>query len=71
MKQPVRLAKEENYSKMEVFCMKYSPIIVFFLLILLAALIIALIFAFLDVTSAGNITMVESGNYYNHLKDVI
>jgi len=71
MKQPARLQKQEEFGWMDIFCSKYGHIIVFLLIILLLVLIATVILAFIDMGTTGNITMVESGNYYNHLKDVV
>ena len=75
MKEPVRLAKEtqDNTTSFDVFLgvlNQYSPYIVLALIIILILLIILLVFA---VAQAGgaNVTMMESGNYYYHLQDVI
>jgi len=72
---PVRLAKEthDNTTSFDVFLgvlIRYSPYIVLALIIILILLIIMLVFA---VAQAGgaNMTMVESGNWYNHMQDVI
>ena len=72
MKQPARLAKHQE-SAWELFCMKYSRIIIFALMILLLLFIGIIVAAFIDIATAHNSTvvMVESGNYYNHLQDVI
>ena len=69
---PARLGKQsEELGVMETFCQKYAHIIVFFLIILILILVAAVVIACIDMANAGNMTMVESGNYYNHLKDVI
>ena len=71
--QPVRLDKKEDFGRMELFCNKYSHIIVFFLIILLFVLIAMLVIAFINMGTTGNVTMTmtESNQYYYHLKDVI
>ena len=53
--------------------MKYSRIIIFALMILLLLFIGIIVAAFIDIATAHNntVVMVESGQYYNHLKDVI
>jgi len=68
---PARLNKKEDAIFM--FRGKYGHIIVPILLIVLIILIIALCIAFIDIATAHNntVVMVESGQYYNHLKDVI
>ena len=73
MREPVRLAKpEDDDMDFDILRLldKYSPYIIVALIVILVLLIIALVFA---VAHAGgaNITMVESGNWYNHLQDVI
>ena len=72
MSSPKSLKKAEEKT-MEAFLMKHANIILPILIIVLLFLIIALVIAFIDISSAHNntIVMVESGNYYNHLKDVI
>ena len=67
------LRKKEEVSVMdriESFLQNYATYILLFLIFVLVLLIIAL---FLSIADASHTTpvMVESGNYYNHLKDVI
>ena len=76
MPSPKSLQKQEEISMMvefESFLFKYVHIIIPMLFVILLILIIATIIAIVDISSAHNqtIVMVESGNYYNHLKDVI
>lgn len=77
MSSPARLQKEtEDLSlmvKIEIFLNRHVNILLPILIIVLLFLIIALVMTFIDMSSAHNTTvvMVESGNYYNHLKDVI
>lgn len=76
MPYPKSLQKQEEISMMvefESFLFKYVHIIIPILFVILLILIIATIIAIVDISSAHNqtIVMVESGNYYNHLKDVI
>lgn len=71
MSKPVRLSKEQNtMSGWESFLQRNSPYILLILFIVLLILIIATIIAVAHM-GGGNITMVESGNYYNHFADVI
>lgn len=71
MKQPARLNKKQDAAFR--LCGKHAHIIVPFLIILLVILIIMLFAVFIDIATAHNntVVMVESGQYYNHLKDVI
>lgn len=76
MSSPKRLCKAEEVSIMdliEIFLNRYAYILLPILIMLLLFLIIALAVAVIDITSAHNtsVVMVESGNYYNHLNDVI
>jgi len=68
---PARLNKKEDAIFM--FRGKYGHIIVPFLIILLIILMLVLFAVIIDIATAHNNTMVmvESGQYYNHLKDVI
>lgn len=72
MSSPVRLQKVEDVSitqKIETFLLRYAYILLplcFIVLLILIALVIAVA---IDISSAN--PMVESGNYYNHFKDVI
>lgn len=71
---PVRLQKNEEMSvmaKIEIFLNRHVNILLPILIIVLLFLIIALVIAVIDISSAHNVVMLESGNYYNHLKDVI
>lgn len=71
-KDPVRLQKIENETHFDIMgtINRYAPYILVALIIILMLLIIALIIAIAQ-AGGGNITMVESGNYYYHLQDVI
>ena len=69
MSKPVRLSKQ-NTTRWESTLQKYSPYILLILMIVLLILIIATIVAIVHM-GGGNVTMVESGNYYNHFQDVI
>ena len=69
MNKPVRLSKQED-TTWEDTLQRYSPYILIICMIILVILIIATIIAFVNMTG-GNVTMVESGNYYNHFQDVI
>lgn len=74
MSSPARLQKAEEVSvmdKIESFMCRYAYILLPIFIMVLLFLIIALAVVFIDITSAHNVVMVESGNYYNHLKDVI
>ena len=70
MSKPVRLAKETDIPTWVEFLNRYSPYIVMLLIIILMILIIAVIVSIAQMGGA-NMTMVESGNYYYHLQDVI
>ena len=74
-KEPVRLAKEEEsefkfIESLEDWALRNAHILLPLAIILLILLLIALV-ATIVVTSGANVTMVESGNWYNHLQDVI
>ena len=71
MKQPARLQKKEDFGWMEMFATRYGHIVVFFLIVMLLVLVGMLIIAFIDMGTAGNMTMSEANNYYYHLKDVV
>ena len=64
MSNPVRLQKKEEFN-FEVWLLNHTHIFLTLAIIILIALIIALIYAVTGVAA------VESGNYYNHLQDVI
>lgn len=64
MSNPVRLQKKEEFN-FEVWLLNHAHIFLPLAIIILIALIIALIYAMTGVSA------VESGNYYNHLQDVI
>ena len=64
MSNPVRLQKKEEFN-LEVWLLNHAHIFLPLAIIILIALIIALIYAMTGVAA------VESGNYYNHLQDVI
>ena len=73
MKQPARLHKQEQSSlleSVEMWALKHAHIILPLLIILLILLIVALV-ATMVAHGGANVTMVESGTYYNHLQDVI
>ena len=76
MSKPVRLAKQDNKSEfkfmesMEMWLLNHGHIIIPLLIILLVLLIVALIATFVA-HGGSNVTMVESGNWYNHMQDVI
>ena len=75
MSKPVRLAKQEKsefnfMESVEMWALKYAHIILPLLILLLILLIVALIATFVA-HGGSNVTMVESGNWYNHLQDVI
>ena len=74
MKEPVRLAKEtqDNTTSFDILGVlnKYSPYIVLVLIIILMILIIMLVVVLVQHGNA-NVTMMDSNNYYYHLKDVI
>ena len=74
-KEPVRLAKEEEsefkfIESLEDWALRNAHILLPLAIILLILLFVALVATFV-VTSGANVTMVESGNWYNHLQDVI
>lgn len=74
MSSPKSLHKAEEMSVMamiESFLLQRATILLPILVIVLLFLIIALAVAIMDITSAHHVVMVESGNYYNHLKDAI
>ena len=68
---PARLQKKQE----SCFTLsgRYAHIIVPIFVIILVILILVLLAVFIDMATAHNSTvvMVESGNYYNHLQDVI
>lgn len=73
MSSPKSLYKAEEVSVMvmfESFLLQHATILLPILFMVLLFLIIALAVAVMDITSA-HFVMVESGNYYNHLKDAI
>jgi hypothetical protein len=74
-KEPVRLAKEEEsefkfIESLEDWALRNAHILLPLAIILLILLIVALV-ATIVVHGGANVTMVESGNWYNHLQDVI
>lgn len=72
MTSPVRLQKVEDMStmaKIEAFLMRYAYILLPIFIILLLLFVLALVIIVIDISSANS--MVESGTYYNHFKDVI
>ena len=73
MNDPVRLSKVNKVShreRMEAWLNRHAPYILFLLIILLIVLIIALVMSIVA-HGGANVTVVESGNYYNHFQDVI
>ena len=70
-REPARLGKKQK--PCIVLCGPYARIIVPFLLIILLILMLVLLATFIDMATAHNntVVMLDSGNYYNHLKDVI
>ena len=73
MSQPIRLQKQDDISykmRMEAWLERHAPYILFLLIILLIVLIIALVMSIVA-HGGANVTVVESGNYYNHFQDVI
>lgn len=73
MKQkPARLGKPQQ-DAIFVVSGRYAHIIVPICIVILIILIAFLFIVFIDMATAHNSTMVmvESGNYYNHLQDVI
>ena len=73
MSKPARLHKQQESSlseSVEMWALKYAHIILPLLILLLILLIVALV-ATMAAHGGANVTMVESGNYYNHLQDVI
>ena len=71
MREPARLDKKEDFGWLEIFAMRYGHIAIFFLLVLLLVMIGVLIVMFIDMGTAGNMTMTEANQYYYHLKDVV
>lgn len=74
MSSPVRLHKAEEKStmdKIDEFLMRYAYILLPIVLIVLLFFCIVLAVTIVDISSAHTPVMVESGNYYNHFKDVI
>ena len=68
---PVRLHKEQSISFMDrigEWALNHAHILLPLAIIILLLLIGALIGV---VLSGGNVTVVESGNYYNHMKDIV
>ena len=70
MSKHVRLEKQDDTPLWIEFINKYSPYIMILLIITLMILIIAVIVSIAQMGGA-NMTMMESGNYYYHLQDVI
>lgn len=75
MSKPVRLAKQDEsefkfMESLEMWLLQHGHIIIPLLIILLVLLIIALVATFVA-HGGSNVTMVESGNWYNHMQDVI
>ena len=73
MSKPVRLEKQEEFNIMkaiEGWALRNAHILLPLAIILLILLIVALV-ATIVVHGGANVTMVESGNWYNHLQDVI
>lgn len=74
MSSPKSLYKAEEVSLMamfESFLLQHATILLPILFMVLLFLIIALAVAVMDITSAHNVLVLDSGNYYNHLQDVI
>lgn len=76
MSSPARLQKREEdlsiMTRISVFLNKYADIIFPVLIMVLLFLIIALVvMVFIDMTSAQNLSMLESGTYYNHLENIV
>ena len=69
---PVRLHKEQSdlsfLDKVGEWALNHAHILLPLAIIILLLLIGALIGV---VLSGGNVTVVESGNYYNHMKDIV
>ena len=67
---PVRLHKEQSsfMDRIGEWALNHAHILLPLAIIILLLLIGALIGV---VLSGGNVTVVESGNYYNHMKDVV
>jgi len=71
---PARLGKGEAISEntFESWLLSHAHIILPLLIILLIIMIIGVVIVACDISSASSTpAMVESGNYYYHLKDVI
>ena len=72
MSKPIRLAKQEETSDSLEFIGDWAlqhahillPLAIIILLLLIGCIIGVMV-------SGGNMTVVESGNYYNHFQDVI
>lgn len=67
------LRKKEKVSfsdSIEMWLLGHGHIIIPLLIMLLVLLIIALVATFVAHVGA-NVTMVESGNWYNHMQDVV
>lgn len=75
MSSPVRLQKTEEkksaMEKIENFVLEYAHILLPIFVFILLVLIVALVISIADISSTNNVSMVESGNYYYHLQDVI
>lgn len=72
-KTPARLDKKTETSLLdfiEVWALRYAHILLPLAIIILILLIVTII-GVMVVHGGANITMVESGTYYNHFKDVI
>ena len=68
---PVRLQKEEDKNmKLDKWLWEHAHIILPILAIVLILLIIGLVWSIAHM-GGTNVTMVESGQYYNHLHDII
>lgn len=68
---PVRLQKqEEKTMKIEDWLLAHANILLPILMVILLLLIIGVIWS-IATMGGTNMTMVESGNYYYHLQDVI
>lgn len=69
---PIRLEKREDnsMSKLDKWLWEHANIILPLLAIVLILLIVGLVLSIAHM-GGGNVTMVESGQYYNHLQDII
>ena len=73
MSKPARLDKRSETTFLDgvdMWALRYAHILLPLAIILLILLIVALV-ATMVAHGGANVTMVESGNYYYHLQDVI